>query len=516
MLQNSNDSYNKELKNQLEEEMINPELNSYLCYFCENCWNSIIINKLFYHITLKRIYLECECLCKRIHNLSINGFYDRFKQKEINKSNGIIRINDLKCFEHKENIFAFNCVDCEKSLCLNCIREIHRNHSVISLNNKNIENIIDDLINSMYMKNNDKRDINNNTEMNNNTIINNKIFTIRDIDMTSKHSLEELLQKLKALYSSFPCYNIDLSIKNISKCCSDMQNFIIKNDNGNLKALDIIEERKIRFTWEFESIQDKEKIISILLIEQGITKINRLKNYDLNNLEKLSLKNNNLRDITPLKNIKFPNLKELLLEENKIEDENYEVFEKLDAKKLVFINLFKNNFNSPRIFQTLENFKELETFYIGNNKINFPFDEIYYDCSQIQEMGLSIGIFSDKTIKNIYKFIFNKLIKLYLSGNNISLLSFMKDLKCENLEEIWLMNNDIESLKELENLEKFKNLKIINLKNNKIKDISKLEGLKSRFQKLEKIILSGNKINKDSNIKILNQIREQQINIELY
>ena len=321
------------------------------------------------------------------------------------------------------------------------------------------------------------------------------------MDMQSKKSLIKLLKKLIEFYSFYPCYNIDKSITNISKFCSNINKFIVKS--RPYKVLDIIKDRKIRFTWEFNRIPEDENIISIHLIEQGLRKIINLTKFNLNKLEILSLKNNNITDISPLKSIKFPNLKKLCLEENKITDDNYKVFEQLDAPNLELINLFKNQFKSSGIFTTLRRFKKLIKFFIGNNKID-AFDNKIYDCSQIEEIGLSVGMFSEKTIEKISNFKFDYLKILYLNSNNIHSLSFIKGLNCENLEEIWFMNNYIETFYELE---RFKNLKIINMKKNKIKDISKLEEFVNKLPSLEKIVLSENKIDKERNKKILSKIQ---------
>ena len=247
------------------------------------------------------------------------------------------------------------------------------------------------------------------------------------------------------------------------------------------------------------------------MIEQGLRKIINLTKFNLNKLEILSLKNNNITDIIPLKSISFPNLKKLCLEENKITDDNYKVFEQLDAPNLKFINLFKNQFKSSGIFTTLRRFKKLKKFFIGNNKID-TFDDKIYDCSQIKEIGLSVGMFSEKTIEKISNFKFDYLKILYLNSNNIHSLSFIKGLNCENLEEIWFMNNYIETFYELE---RFKNLKIINMKNNKIKDISKLEEFVNKLPSLEKIVLSENKIDKERNKKILSKIQKKKIKIDI-
>ena len=514
MLHLENKIGNKKLRKDLNS-LAESEVYNTIIYLCKKCSSSILIKNLYYHVNKKKIYLECECFCRRIYNYTINEFYNEFEYKEYEQSTDIIIINNIKCFEHEEAKFEYYCTDCEKDLCINCIGEIHPNHTFISFNINIINHLNEKINESMGIEdkngnsnNNNQRGINNN-DNSNETFFNKENFTIKDIDIQSKKSLKNLLDRLISFYSIYPCYNIDKSIKNISKFCSNISKYLIENES--YKALDIIKKRKIRFPWEFYKIPENENIISIHLIEQGLRKIIGLAKYNLENLEELSLRNNNLTDISPLADKKFPNLKTLCLEENKITDENYEVFKQLDAPNLIFINLFKNQFHSPKIFTTLKRFEKLEKFFIGNNKIDAPYD-IIYDCSHMIEIGLSIGVFSENTIEKISNFKFDNLKILYLNSNNIHSLSFIKSLNCKNLEEIWFMNNYIESFIELE---RFKNLKIINLKKNKIKDISKLEEFVNKLPNLEKIILSENKIDKETNIKILSKIKERQIKIEL-
>ena len=249
---------------------------------------------------------------------------------EYKQSNDIIKINNIKCFEHNGDKFDCYCMDFEKDLCKNCIGEIHHNHTTIDLNinlrNQLIEKINEsiDIGDNNENSNNTQKDINNNDNLNknNNIIFNQDNFSIKNLDKHSKYSLKKLLDKLKVFYSIYPCYNIDKSITNISKFCLNIneQKYIIKSEP--LKTLDIIKERKIRFPWEFNRVSEDENIISIHLIEQGIKNIVNLTKFNLNNLEILNLKNNNITDISPLKSINFPNLKALCLEENKITDEN--------------------------------------------------------------------------------------------------------------------------------------------------------------------------------------------------
>jgi len=325
--------------------------------------------------------------------LTIKDYYKEFEYEEYKQSGDIIKINNIKCFQHMEDKFDFYCINYEKDLCKNCIEE-HSNHNIIAFNiyirNQLIEKIKKsiDIDDNNENSHNIQKYINNNGNFNenNNIILNQDNLTIKEMDLQSRKALIKLLDKLKTFYSFYPCYNIDRSIISISKFCSNINKYIIKS--GPFKVLDVITDRKIRFPWEFNRVPEDENIISIHLIEQGLRKIKNLTKYNLNKLEILSLKNNNITDISPLKDINFPNLNIMCLEENKITDNNYKV----------------------GIFTTLKRFKKLTKFFIGNNKID-TFDDQIYDCSQITEIGLPVGILSEKTIEKLSNFKFDNYYK---------------------------------------------------------------------------------------------------------
>ena len=488
-----------------------------IIYLCKKCSSPILIRGIIYYKNKKKIYMECDCLCLRRKNITIQDFIDEFEDKEYD--NNINIVNSLKCFLPKNkteftfhnNEFSHYCTDCEQNLCLNCIGEIHCNHTLIILDKKNLENLVYKIINLMNINDNDDNSNNNNNENHKDNYNNFNNFKIKDIDIKSKKALQEFVKKINIFYSYYPCYNILQSVENIYKFCLNINNYI--NESSIYEPIEIIKEKKIRFPRELKNISENEKIISIKMIERGISSIKGLQKYDLRNIEILSLKKNNIADISPLAYKSFDNLIKLRLEENKLGDDNIEVFNKIDAPKLQLINLFGNYFTSPDIFKCLKRFKKLDTFYIGNNSFNDKFDDIY-DCSTIVEIGFSMGVFSEETIQKLSNFKFDNLKILYLNGNNIHSLECIEELQFDKLEEIWFMNNYIETFSQLT---KFKNLKIINLKKNKIKDISRLDTFVKELPKLRKIIISNNKIDlrNKKNIEIIKNIRKENIQIEI-
>ena len=504
---------NKEYFNYCNELVSNE-----IIYLCKKCSSPVLIRSMAYYKNKKKIYMESDCLCLRRINITIQDYITEFEAKEY--KNKINIVNSLKCFLPKNkgeftfhnNEFSHYCTDCEQNLGLNCIGEIHCNHILIIFDKKNIENLVNKIINLMNINNKENNsNINDIIQDNDKNINEKKNFSIKDIDNKSKVDLIELLNKMNIFYSYHPCYNILKSFENIYKFCLNIKNYI--KENSIYEPIEIVKEKKIRFPRELKNISENEKIISIKMIERGITNIKILQNYDLSRLEILSLKKNNIIDISPLSNKSLNNLKKLGLEENKLADDNIEPFSLLYAPKLEFINLFGNYLTSPDIFKCLKNFPKLEKFYIGNNVFKDEFNDTY-DCSQIIEIGFSLGVFSEDTIKKLSNFKFDNLKILYLNGNNIHSLECLEELNFAQLEEIWFMNNYIETFRQLT---KFKNLKIINLKKNKIKDISRLYTFVKELPKLKKIIISNNKIDlKDlKNIEIIKKIRKENIQIEI-
>jgi len=65
---------------------------------------------------------------------------------------------------------------------------------------------------------------------------------------------------------------------------------------------------------------------------------------------------------------------------------------------------------------------------------------------------LTIGVFSNESIKEIKKFKFINLKTLYLKGNSLQNLDFIDELQCQNLENIWLKNNYIENFKSFKSI----------------------------------------------------------------
>ena len=96
-------------------------------------------------------------------------------------------------------------------------------------------------------------------------------------------------------------------------------------------------------------------------------------------------------------------------------------------------------------------------------------------------------------------------------SNNIHTLDFIRNLKNCPLEILNLNNNEIDE-KQLIHFYDFSELKEIHLKNNLIQNIDEVNKLVNKLENLDKIIISGNKIdlyiNKEQEEDIIDEINE--------
>ena len=494
-----------------------------IIYKCKNCSDTILINNIIYYN--QQLYLECDCLCSKIINLKIEDLDDEYRCEEEINNNRIIKSNNYTCNVH-ENIskFEYYCEDCESNICSECIGEVHINHTLIDFNGDYITKVIN-TINDNEAKIINEKDSNS---------INNEFSLVLDNllekDRININLLFNLLKYLIIMFKEYSCYNYYKSIINVIEKISNLYKELINNnknkknniDNIYIKKIDELDKiikKKIRYPRELNSNCDYEKILSINVIKKSfdIKIIEEFRTKKLENLEKISLRENNLKSIEPLINIEFPNLKYLNLGKNRLDNKNIEYLCSLNVKNLKYLNIFENNITDPQVFHIPSHLKTIKLFYLGCNKLIFNKNSNdKYDLGELEEIGLSGGVFSKNTINLIQNIYFNKLKILYLNCCNIDSLNFVNKLYSPCLEEIWFMNNYIDNFMPL--IKYKKTMKIINLKNNKISDISNIENFIDKFEKLEKITLSENLIdfNLKENRNIIININSKNIKLDIY
>ena len=180
---------------------------------------------------------------------------------------------------------------------------------------------------------------------------------------------------------------------------------------------------------------------------------------------------------------------------------------------LTELDLSNNAFTDYKLFEFGKGFKNLKKLNLGYNHFHFDknikYEKYNFDFSNIEELGLSSGVFSKQSIDLMKNFKLDNLKSLYLCSNNLTSLSFIVKMNCEQLEELCLSNN---YLKEFYKLKKFKKLKLLNLKGNRIGNICKLNEFLCDSPEIEKIILSDNKIdlNVMQNYEIIEKANKQR------
>ena len=494
-----NNSFEKNINEYNPNESNNNSIYYDYKIICEECYNFPVI---YFNNDGARIKLICDC--KEYINMEPNYFMKTFIKKENEEnhktfstlSNKIRFFRYCLCDEHLGEKYNYYCTDCKENLCRICYTEKddHIYHTLIDFNGNDLKQLIEEILKNLP-----------------------SIFdtnsSISSEDQNKYFYYIEIFREIFNIYEKYPCHNLYLCIKNIY----DFIKKVPKNNGIQVikpKAMQIY--FKIKYPRElktaFETNTDGSAIKTIRLNKMNFNSLNILSNKDFQNLIQLVLSNNHINNLTPLLNSKFPVLEVLNLSMNRIDDENVNYLFKIDMPKLKDLNLVYNELKKFDFFKKIHVFKQLTILYIGLNKFNKEISEIdentIYDCSIIEEIGFTKGVFSDESIDLISKFKFEKLKILYLSCNNLSSLSFIDKLNCkrENLEEIWLRSNN---LNEFYPLIKFKNLKKIILNNNNINNIDKLDDFVKNFNQLELINFSRNNI--DKNDPANNKIKEEVI-----
>ena len=324
-------------------------------------------------------------------------------------------------------------------------------------------------------------------------------------DLNNFEKLLGILKKLVLQYDKNPYYNLYLTLNNIYDFCIKMD----KSEESNKERKTIIKKR-ISHKREFKTLKNDDQIISINIIQNNFYDLEILKNCEKNFqfLEILRLQENNIDDIKVLSQIEFPSLHELNLSKNRLNDkciQHLKNFKKKDC--ITTLNVYDNNIKDPNFFTIIKDFIKLKVLYVGHNKFENKFDAESYDFPDtLKIIGLTIGVFSNESIKEIKKFNFKNLEILYLKGNGLKNLDFIDNLQCKNLKSIWLRNNFIKDYKPLKKLKD--TIERINLRNNLISNIEGLDTFLEQFKPLNEFVLSDNKIdlNNSKNSEIIKQI----------
>ena len=475
---------------------------------CKNCCNFPLI--LFNKINK----MDLRCNCKSIKDMEYDYFIENYIVKDNLKNISKKILIDNYCFcEIHLKPYSYFCESCSNSLnkisglnlCEDCLREknIHSKHEVYFSDykmNDNISKIAE------FIKDKNTNLKTSFSEDSSNEYLNEKITNFLLI-----------LKMILICSKKYFCYNIYKtinstkifldSIKNIPNNTYEQNTGRIIISRGEEQSVNIKEKKEL-INLKDNQYHNKIKLIELMKI--NLFDISILKNSELINLEILSLINNNIVNIDPIKTMKAVNLKELNLSSNLIPDKYIYVFKEMNFPKLNFVSLARNFLHNFDIFNSFKKCKNLTKIYLGTNKLEKKeiknIDNINYELPNLEVIGLTLGVFSDITINLISYFNFKKLQKLYISGNNLSSLDFVKKLNCKNLKIFWAFSNNFSNFWPLTELTE---LNDINLSNNFISDISSLFDFFQKLKNLSKFDLSNNRIEKnDKNSEIIKKIKD--------
>ena len=291
---------------------------------------------------------------------------------------------------------------------------------------------------------------------------------------------------------------------------------IIDPDKYNFRP-NLIKGKYIRLMKQTSEKDFEENIINHfnLVREISIKNINKeiifskIKNITFQNLKILIIRGRNFKEIYPLFSCRFPVLEHLDLEKNFIDNTIIELLEKLNFTELKILNLFKNNITDEKIFKLIKQYNKLNTFFIGENPIEFDANlETYYSFPKsLEEFGMT-GNLDPKKVEYIKRLDINNLKIFYISRNKIDNLKCLENIKFIRLEEFWAISNLIKDIKQLMYINGKENLKKINLKENQINNFDELIDIIQYFPKLNELILINNNIPESKAIEMEKKIKE--------
>ena len=464
-------------------------------FFCKKC--HLIPTIRFISIT-DIIY---SCGCHEDYPENINKFLENtivyIKDKIKEKNNPFFKLTIFYCQEHKEQKYFYYCESCKVNLCRKCMREKneHKDHCII---------IFDQIMNEI-----DKKI----KFINDKFYLNTSLFISDSSDFLEKDKYKDEISKgiielISVVFNDYNSYTNFTHFQIISNFSQFLEH-IIRTKSSIISDIELEEQVKIYNRRDLQkSINKPELIIAIEFSKNNLFDITQLCKANLINLKTLKLRENNISNIEPLIFAKFKDIKEIDFSVNKLGNENIEFLCQLDFSQLYYLNLFSNFFTDFNFFKINNNkkLKNLHCLYIGSNRFIDNEDNIKFDASNLTEIGLSNGIFNDKSIRHINNFMFNNLKIIFLYSNDISSLSFINKLELPKIKEFWINSNFID---EYYPLCKYKTLEKIMIRNNYIKNIDNLVSFVETFKKLETLDISGNNIdlNDKDNEDILLEVR---------
>ena len=180
-----------------------------------------------------------------------------------------------------------------------------------------------------------------------------------------------IIKSLMESYQHFKCYNSYKSIENAELFLEKLNNPIkynFKIDNNKYPSVNYIKITSVDLLND-NITNCSNKIISIIIKESlKPVELSVFKNIIFPNLKQLILVKDKIKDISPFFSCEFPILKKLDLAYNEIDNTVIALLKKLNLSELTYLNLFINRITSLEIFELIEKYNKLTSFYIGENK----------------------------------------------------------------------------------------------------------------------------------------------------
>ncbi|OII76847.1 protein phosphatase 1 regulatory subunit 7 [Cryptosporidium andersoni] len=245
-------------------------------------------------------------------------------------------------------------------------------------------------------------------------------------------------------------------IENLYKCKNLralilISNHIEKIENlSELRSLNILE----LYQNSIRKIEDLDELINLEVLDLSFNKIQKVENLDnLKNLRKLFLSSNRINIIEGLDN----NTKLTLLElgGNRIRHIG-------NIEHLIQLEELWLGRNKITNFESLPNLVKLKSLSLQSNRLSEWALSFQHKCCNLKELYLSHNKLPSPPIGYFKNF--KQLHTLDLAANEISNLEEISNIT--SLEELWLNDNCIDSLDQIELLKKLKNMKTLYIERN--------------------------------------------------
>ena len=297
----------------------------------------------------------------------------------------------------------------------------------------------------------------------------------------AKTPLQKLNDKLKT--------NININDKKITIQKEHFNNeffkLLTKNNFTNLEVLEL----NCNFITDLKGLTEPGfKNLKMIYLHTKVKDISFFENVKFENLEDLSLIENNFPSVEPIAKAPFvKNLKKLDLYKNGIK--SISGFSKGNFEKLKKLVLSKNNLKDLDGINK-DTFKVLNELEIEENEIQDiegldSFNPYYFENVKYLDLNWN----KIKNVDTLSNFNFQNLHRLNLNNNKLLSIKFLEKLKSKNLEELLLNHNFIKIFEPLVNSQ-FPELKVLQITDNiNVTEFDFLNRLP--FPKLEKFICCG-------------------------